>query len=296
MENWVCPIDEDPPDFIEILKAEKNKNIVKNLKTISTNTEIKVFYLPGNHDMTVSEQIIEKNFPGMIFCGSALNNSVFRSGRLLAEHGSAHAFFNAPDPANSPGAMLPLGYFISRVFATQVARTGCSKRHYWKMIDDALEALGPQTLASSVFEAVMENANVSEDDEIKMYANRTVKTGEIKEKYSKLYKQWKYRHPKGKSYKAILAEIGQLESIADDLCKNNGTKIVVFGHSHGWKLDKDSFLVKDRIYVNCGTWCDDKRPKTFVQTEKRNGKHYVSVFSYNSPAQFEQLDEEYIKL
>ena len=35
-------------------------------------------------------------------------------------------------------------------------------------------------------------------------------------------------------------------------------KIVIFGHTHKARIDKDSFLVADRIYGNTGCWSQKK--------------------------------------
>jgi len=65
----------------------------------------------------ITKEILDNYFPGIIFGGSASYKSVYSTSRLRAEHGSAYAMFNAPDPINNPGNRLPLGYFISRVFS-----------------------------------------------------------------------------------------------------------------------------------------------------------------------------------
>ena len=206
MDDWVYPVDMVPPSLESIVKSPINKKIVQALKKICKNKNIKALYLPGNHDMGVNIELIEKNFPGMIFGGTALYDSVYRSSRLRAEHGSAYAMFNAPDATNSPGARLPLGYFISRVVATKSRNTGSTDRHYWT-------------------------------------------------------------YGAGVAFKAMMAEIGFLGNLADRLCKKNDTNVVIFGHSHDWKLDKDKWFVDDRIYANCGTWCDDSKPYTWVESQ-----------------------------
>ena len=52
-----------------------------------------------------------------------------------------------------------------------------------------------------------------------------------------------------------LANESDLEKFGDRLSEKKGLKVVVFGHTHVAKIDKDSLLVKDRIYVNTGSWC-----------------------------------------
>jgi len=155
MDNWVYPVDVEPPSLQKIISAPINKKIVRALKKLAKNENIKVLYLPGNHDMEVTEGLLKKNFPGsngspgIVFGGTAFRNSIYRTSRLRAEHGSGHAMFNAPDPINNPINRLPLGYFISRVVATNARNTGSSKRHYWRYADDLLEIFGPQRLGNA---------------------------------------------------------------------------------------------------------------------------------------------------
>jgi len=141
MDNWVCPIDEVPPTFEEILDAPHNAKIVASLKALTRNK--KVVYMPGNHDMHVTKETLQdpRYFPEIVYGGSAFSKSRYRTSRLLAEHGSAYAMFNAPDPLNDPRTHRPLGYFISRLAATKEARTGDAKRHFWTYVDDLLEVL-----------------------------------------------------------------------------------------------------------------------------------------------------------
>ncbi len=286
MDNWVYPVDEVPPTFQDIIDADINKNIVRELTALSQNEDMSILYFPGNHDMGLTKEDIERNFPGMIFGGKAAHDSAYRTSRLHAEHGSAYAMFNAPDAFNSPGSRLPLGYFISRIVATRECATGISDRHYWTYADDILEILGPQKLGASVFEAILEEAGLPESTIIKMPSKGgkeiTIVASEVKEKYACLYDQWQSHYGPGVAYKAIMAEIGYLGDIADNLCKKGDTTVVIFGHSHDWELDKDKWFVADRIYANCGTWCDDKRPCTYVETEKDkdNKMHIVRVVEW----------------
>jgi len=56
------------------------------------------------------------------------------------------------------------------------------------------------------------------------------------------------------------------------MCRN-GVEIVIFGHSHNIKMDKDSFLVQDRIYANYEYWYgfgyDDNKDDNpqFIETD-----------------------------
>ena len=298
MDDWVYPVDVVPPSLESIVKAPINKEIVQALKKLAKNKKITVLYLPGNHDMGANIELIKKNFPGMLFGGTALYNSVYRTSRLRAEHGSAYAMFNAPDAINSPGSRLPLGYFISRVVATKSRDTGSVDRHYWTYADDLLEILGPQRLAAGVFEAILEEACLNDKTEILMPKRngkaKSVTAGQVKEKYAALYDQWQETYGAGVAFKAMMAEIGLLGNLADRLCKKSDTNVVIFGHSHDWELDKDKWFVDDRIYANCGTWCDDAKPCTWVESQKDREarKHFVRVMDWNDgqPKELQSAD------
>ena len=305
LDTWVCPHDEAPPTFDEILDATHNQILVKSLRTLTENK--KVIYMPGNHDMQITKDVLQnkKYFPKIIFGGTALNKSRYRTGRLLAEHGSAYAMFNAPDPINDPRSRLPLGYFISRIAATKVARTGDGRRHFWTYVDDLLELLGPQKLPQSVFEALMEEANLREDEEIIIGTEDRTPKGKpikvtaraIKEKYTNLYEQWESHYGKGMAFKSLMAEIGYLGDLADYLSKKGDTTIIIFGHSHDSELDKDSWFVEDRIYANCGAWCDEEKPCSFVETQKDNdgGDYHVRLMRWEK-GQAIKVESESVKL
>jgi UDP-2,3-diacylglucosamine pyrophosphatase LpxH len=315
-DNWVIPVDVEPPTIDDIITSRKAKKdpLLDALFALCQNPNIRVVCLPGNHDMELTSGVIEKHFgintdpqrQGMIFGGTAgwnAGSSVYRSSRLRAEHGSAHAMFNAPDPMNNPGYRLPLGYYISRVMASKTYNTGHADRHWWTYVDDMLEAVGPDKFASCVFEAVLEDARLDVNAEIIMPKRSgqtvTVSAQQILKKYENLYSQWKERVGAGMAFKSILAEIGYLDDAADRLCKKNDTNIVVFGHSHDWILDKDSWFVEDRVYANCGTWCDSpKKPWTYVEVETLRERHerWVRIQQWLDDKPDKTLKEEYVNL
>jgi UDP-2,3-diacylglucosamine pyrophosphatase LpxH len=303
MDDWVYPVDEVPPSLEEIADADINKNIVKALNNLTENEEIRVIYLPGNHDMGATEELVQAKFgKKMVFGGRTMHNSVYRTSRLRAEHGSAYSLFNSPPSQYGSDMRLPLGYFISRLVATRARNTGKTKRHYWSFADDLLEMVGPQKLAASVFEAVLEEAGLENDTQIQLRKRSVtpksgteepdpegkndivcITAGEVKEKFANLYDLWEEYNGKGSGIRAIMAEIGLLGRIADRLCTKSDTNIVIFGHSHDYKLDKDAWFVKDRIYANCGTWCDDNKLCTWVESrkDKRKNRHSVRVMDWN---------------
>ena len=51
-----------------------------------------VVYLPGNHDMSITEELVNDHFPGIVFGGRAANQSKYRTSRLVAEHDFGEGF------------------------------------------------------------------------------------------------------------------------------------------------------------------------------------------------------------
>ncbi|MBU1248556.1 MAG: metallophosphoesterase, partial [Proteobacteria bacterium] len=208
LDDWVWPVHMLPPTLDEIVEAPKNKAIVDALRVLCQ--KIKVICLPGNHDMGITKEFLDRQFPGIVFGGPAKDNCIYRTGRLRAEHGSAHALFNAPDPHNNPGSRVPLGYYISRVVATRKYHTGQDHRKYASFVDDLFEAVGPQSISASVFEGVLEEAGLPGNVEILIRDaggnSESVKANEIKTKYQNLFDQWCQAKGFAKAMKAIYAE------------------------------------------------------------------------------------------
>lgn len=305
-DNWVIPVDIQPPTIDEIIVSRKDDPIIRALFDLCQNENIHVVCLPGNHDMELSADVVENHFKPMIFGGTGTWNSgmsVYRSSRLRAEHGSAHTMFNAPDPVNNPGSRLPLGYYISRVVATKTYNTGHADRHWWTYVDDLLETVGPDKLPCCVFEAILEEARLPLSTQFVMPKrsgeSQMIDGREISARYQNLYSQFKERVGAGLAFKSILPDIGYLDDAADRLCKQNDTNIVIFGHSHDWDLDKDSWFVKDRIYANCGSWCDSPGKRwTYVEIEtlREERKRWVRVQQWMGEKAGKTLKQECVDL
>jgi UDP-2,3-diacylglucosamine pyrophosphatase LpxH len=300
-DNWVVPHDMEPPSMEDILKMRKNDEVVKALGGLGGKGNFKVVCLPGNHDQLLTQGVLNTYFPNMVFGGTNTWNagtSVYRSSRLRAEHGSAHAMFNAPDPQNDPSRRLPLGYYISRVLATKTYQTGHEDRHWWTYADDMLELMGPEQLPCCVFQAILGEANLPADVDITINGPggrpEKINATKISADYKDLYGQWKERLGAGIAFKSVVAEIGYLDDAADRLCKKNDTNIVIFGHSHDWELDKDSWFVDDRIYANCGCWCDKPKPYTYaeVETKRKENERWVRVLEWKAKDQSAKLLKE----
>ncbi len=286
-DNWVFPHDMVPPTMEELLTADKNRKVVKELNTLSQKTT--VYFVPGNHDMHATSEIIKEYFPSFVFCPER-----FSSNRLIAEHGHLYAMFNAPARFSNNILGLPLGYFISRIEATRKGMSNKTGRTYHTYVDDIIEMFGEQTLPQSVFEAVIEEAGLDEDIEFKMSrASGQLQprpAAEVKETYKDICNDWPTSRVS--RYRAIFAELDRLGPIADKLCKDGYNHVCIFGHSHKSEIDKDTWFVNDRIYANTGFWCG--RKCTYVEAEATSSGYDVGIVRWVGNDRIEREKHESI--
>ena len=281
LDNWVVPIDVKPPTFLDIINDESNRAIRNSLVNLSNNKN--VIYLPGNHDQTVDRNSVKTCFPNIRYGSDDSGSLVYKvpDEKIVIEHGTSHAMFNGPDPAYK----LPLGYFISRVEATRVARIGkemsATASIAYFLAHEANSLVKKIPLAEDTFNAVIEDsaaAGIKPSDPVWLDPSYTdinslldpqgdgfITLGEIRDKYADICEQWS--NPDLGSAEAAACDIDNLTYITD-LYMNNGAGIVIMGHTHTEACityPKDS----GKIYANCGSWC--KKAKTPIYTMNPTG-------------------------
>lgn len=122
MDDWVYPIEIQPPKYDDIANASHIINIMTNLRTLAQRKKGNVTYVMGNHDMT----LIELQFGNLrqdAFVGIKFQDSYETTDGIYAEHGHQYTMYNAVDPKHE----VPLGHYISRLAATVAER---KRRHY----------------------------------------------------------------------------------------------------------------------------------------------------------------------
>lgn len=130
LDEWFVPANVDTykggtqRDFV-LKIAETNKIVFDVLNNIINEKNILVTYVPGNHDLTITEANVELVLPGI----NQAREEVLGLGayspvdfpELAIEHGHRYNFFCAPDPYSNqdiaPGTILPPGYFYTRIAA-----------------------------------------------------------------------------------------------------------------------------------------------------------------------------------
>jgi UDP-2,3-diacylglucosamine pyrophosphatase LpxH len=316
----VIPTDMEPlASFADICGNEANFPIVEALKKLAAKGILT--YVPGNHDMPFStsdlamtKQFIEDEFPGIKYiCDPYVPTGVYRSGKLVAEHGSHYCLFNAPDTWTNTPSFLPIGYFISRLVAYKISKTG-TDQNVRVILENFFEQFFHLPIfVKAMFNAIASDANLQADDLIKMTENLSFPhtVGDIGTFYENLTENWEQnRQDIDWKQAAEYDGVGDLSQAAIDTYFPRfdlGQNIVIFGHTHKAVLraypendpsGPDAYINPDfprgAIYANCGTWVDWV-PSTYVETEEdaNKGRHYVRLWAYPEK---KLLQEDFVEL
>ncbi len=133
IDEWYVPAPVDTysgktqRDFVQRV-ATTNKGVIGDFNDIIKSGKIRVTYVPGNHDLTITADDIELILPGI---HQARDNeqglgtySPAEFPKIAIEHGHRYNFFCAPDPISNqdiaPGTIMPPGYFFTRIAALHI--------------------------------------------------------------------------------------------------------------------------------------------------------------------------------
>jgi UDP-2,3-diacylglucosamine pyrophosphatase LpxH len=266
-DTWVCPFDALPPTYDTIFGSRENKPILDRLCQIAA-SDINLFYVNGNHDYDLDDARLQAAIPGIITKPGGYED---RELGLYAEHGHRFTLFNQsyPDVANG----LPIGYPITRL----AEHLGGYVRGFKDLIGYVDNAFDLVAGRANIFEAIIEGlAERAAAEQIKMSEQESLSIDQVKS----LYKNMEYHDQPFKVGRKLASE-GDLEKHGDRLSQQHGHKVVVLGHTHDAKIDKDSLFVKDRIYVNSGNWCG-KEAHCVVVEAGDNGKTAASLLAIDA--------------
>lgn len=241
--TWVCPARDVPPTYQEIFSA--NKAVLARFKDVIKGG-MTLFYVNGNHDFDLQAPVLQKAIKGVQVI------KYYLTGRIHAEHGHHFDLYNKPDFVTDPAYGRPIGYFISRL-AASINGKDFGILDLPSYLDDIIEAaLTPQNIFNAIIEGLAEKAGMRDRDEIKLPNRQAVSIGALKDRFERLSGVY--------SKTELINDLYQrryLHGPADRLCRQQDFNVVVFGHTHNALIDKDFFLIEDRIYANTGSWAKD---------------------------------------
>lgn len=135
LDEWFVPATtdtyqgKDQADFVQRI-ATANKGVFDAMNSIIQEGKILVTYVPGNHDLTITEASVNLILPGINQARDQKlglgTYSPVDYPKIAIEHSHRYNFFCAPDPisnqAIAPGTILPPGYFFTRIGALYVTQ------------------------------------------------------------------------------------------------------------------------------------------------------------------------------
>jgi UDP-2,3-diacylglucosamine pyrophosphatase LpxH len=137
LDEWFVPATtatyagKDQADFVDRI-ASANPEVFGAFNRVIEEGRILVTYVPGNHDLTITAENVDRILPGIQQSRDEVLGLGTRSPvdhpEIAIEHGHRYNFFCAPDPLSNatvaPGSILPPGYFFTRIATLHVLQ-GC---------------------------------------------------------------------------------------------------------------------------------------------------------------------------
>jgi UDP-2,3-diacylglucosamine pyrophosphatase LpxH len=323
LDGWFLPFSYGPiHDYKTFYKkiAENNKDVISAINDLITNSSVKVIYVPGNHDMNLSRDILDSICPGIQQARDTEGLGTYRTGmrqEIVIEHGHRYNVFCAPDSLSdldirNTASILPPGYFYTRIATTSLMQ----KRPKWGFTfpdfglpDNPSADVQEAYLYYKVFTAAIANIGITgmtfEDkvipcgidgyadyyalsDLVPLYRNGAL----TKTLFSGLGSRWDALQALNRVNAPMSFHDAVLESAVlsgtDDKAKtqyfdlDKSVDVVVFGHTHVPMLQKYD---DGKVYLNSGTWIDDnlnsKNTRTFLKITSKTAGNDVALYTYN---------------
>jgi UDP-2,3-diacylglucosamine pyrophosphatase LpxH len=309
IDEWFIPMNLDTfngktqRDFVKSV-AFNNKPVIDAFNEIISDNNVKVTYVPGNHDILIDSDDIQSIMPGISQARDVRGLGVYTPDdvpEMLIEHGHRYNFYCAPDISNrsltGTDTILPPGYFFTRMATSSVIQ-GRPKRDvdlpvvnknnlgldqyryflYWNVwkglvtdfpINEGLDEKVINTGIDGFTDSYAINDVLPYQDS----ADESIKVN----LYDGIIESWDERQKLNLVPVNIPVEEavlrGAFASFLDDQSgiqffdnPDSDKRIVIFGHSHEARVITSLNEKQEKnIYVNSGTWIDkNKCTMTFV--------------------------------
>ena len=331
-DEWVIPMAVDPYQsgvtsdedyFLSVANAPLNRGIIAKMNAIANSGTVRLVYIPGNHDMLMTEAIMRRIIPNIVWRGqgssadiSAGNGDYWPTPTIAIEHGHRYDFFNSPDPLTKTGSLLPPGFFISRVFATKMQEGGpVTEASLSRALDIEFSAAWEIAIAAIGLSGLDKDA-LQIKTGLNGYTGLMSVNG-VKANYTAhIGDQWGQRQTINNVYShmaewtAILAGSGVgwwgnlYEPAEFQYLIPHRVNIIAFGHSHKGMIKK-AILDRARIYANSGTWVDKSQVSSGYNTRtflvinpalgRGSGVDSAALYQYNGHGDLSLLDEQSLK-
>ncbi len=282
---WTYPPEVRPPTMAEIIAANEpilgeNGKMREAVEALDGN----VIFLRGNHDITVTQDDLDK----LPFGGHQvkLAPDVVNVGGQVLTHGHLFTMFNAPDDRYPDD--VPVGHFVSRAIAHYLestllpGQTAADLRDqgspYGFDLGSFLPALAPLLTSPSVTDTLLtymaNRCGLAETAPILLADGSETTIAEAKKKYDGLWTNWADRHGGGQAGATVAAKSAQADYDgtymawwAQKAAFEHGASGVMTGHTH---FPKEGIVNSRTRYINCGFEC----PSVPDLNERRTGVNF----------------------
>lgn len=329
-DEWVVPYRINPFDpgagisdsreyFLAIASSPVNAGVISKLKAIASGGNTQLIYIPGNHDMLLTEAILQEIIPGIVWKGDAEGlGSYSPLEEIVMEHGHRYDFFNCPQPLTNPGHRLPPGYFISRLDAEGLMEHAGAAPYQKQATGDELLFLTAWTAAYAylIFHydltVAPDSANIAMGG-IDGYPGPFSFNGVMAMYAANIEEVWPATSQANRMPVSMPVAMAILNGSSDlsftsfyeymDAQSPRRYDIVVFGHTHhamlkGWPTAKNPAS----IYANTGTWVNAELAshpvRTFIEIQPGvwtgSALDVVTLYQYNLDSGSGNPDPPYI--
>lgn len=321
-DQWFLPMDYMMPASLSEFNdriVKNNQEIVDAINAIIKEGNIRVTYVPGNHDMLFNTAEVARIFPGINQARDAEGLGTYRiMSKIVVEHGHRYNFFCAPDPLSNAKitkgkAILPCGYFFTRIATSSIVEGRPHSSNVMPVVTDP-GVSGVQRNYYYYYKAwqlALSNLPISEsfsDKVIKTNINGFTKTYSVNDVlphqdkngkisvnlYKGIVENWSERMALNHVPapidvdKAILGapsvDYTDVQAQSQYFVRENSIKVVVFGHTHAAKiLPSKNFNGDDVIYANSGSWVDHSKDgpvRTYLVINRNKASAEITVSLY----------------
>lgn len=298
LDQWFLPGNyETTADSDEFYKqvARNNQDVIDEFKNL-IDSGIRLVYVSGNHDMTLSHKTLEDILPGIIQSRDVRGLGRYRTGRrgeIVIEHSHRYDMFCAPDILTNDefveygDPILPAGYFFARVGVTSLTQ-GMPEVEK-EILEPKMSSMDDEDqLAAYAYFKVWENVllnmfpvNESFDEEFIKVAvdgfkgvfsiNDLIPIAHDDGIYAKLYKNVQRNWAEVQRRNLVPSPNTSVECLKNLLNKDYyidyskkqyfdldpTVDVVVFGHTHNPAYRVYDGFDKPKVVVNEGTWIDN---------------------------------------
>ncbi len=304
IDEWYIPSTtntyngKDQADFAQRI-ADTNKEVFDQLKQIIQEQKVLVTYVPGNHDLAITESTIQHILPGINQARDTKGLGTYSPvdhPEIAIEHGHRYNIMCAPDPLSNqdiaPSTILPTGYFLTRIAALHLTQ-GCKQNTdtipsillkpeadpnqaflygYWKLWSWWLNkfptenSFAEKTIVTHV-DGFTDTISIKE-----LLPYQEPNGGDIQVKlFNGVQNNWANRSTLNHvpvpislhdAIEFAASAVGtDTMAVVQYFANPISTKrIVVFGHTHEAKLTEyTTHNGQKAIYVNSGTWIDQNK-------------------------------------